>query len=58
MREKKVSEENEERELDFFSKYLSVWVAICIILGTAIGYVFLGFADTLRGMSMQMPQSL
>ena len=34
-------------ELDFFSKYLSVWVAICIILGTAIGYFFPGFANTL-----------
>lgn len=25
-------------ELDFFSKYLSIWVAVCIIIGTAIGY--------------------
>ncbi|WP_440956584.1 ACR3 family arsenite efflux transporter [Methanosarcina sp. Mfa9] len=40
-------EEQEERELDFFSKYLSVWVAICIILGTAVGYAFPGFADAL-----------
>ncbi|MCQ1534426.1 ACR3 family arsenite efflux transporter [Methanosarcina sp. KYL-1] len=40
-------EEQEERELDFFSKYLSVWVAICIVLGTAIGYAFPGFADAL-----------
>ena len=32
--------ENEKRELDFFSKYLSIWVAVCIILGTAIGYFF------------------
>ncbi|HIH42540.1 TPA: ACR3 family arsenite efflux transporter [Candidatus Woesearchaeota archaeon] len=31
---------NEKRELDFFSRYLSIWVAICIILGTAIGYFF------------------
>ncbi len=31
----------------FFSKYLSIWVAVCIILGTAIGYIFPGFADTL-----------
>lgn len=46
---KKIPEENEERELDFFSKYLSVRVAIRIIPGTAIGYVFPGFADTLRG---------
>lgn len=32
--------QNEKRELDFFSKYLSLWVAICILLGTAIGYYF------------------
>jgi ACR3 family arsenite transporter len=42
-----MSEEQEERELDFFSKYLSVWVAICIVLGTAVGYAFPGFADAL-----------
>ncbi|AKB24089.1 Arsenical-resistance protein ACR3 [Methanosarcina sp. MTP4] len=45
-------EGQEERELDFFSKYLSVWVAICIILGTAIGYVFPGFADALGGIEI------
>jgi ACR3 family arsenite transporter len=37
----------EERELDFFSKYLSIWVAICIILGTAVGSLFPKFADTI-----------
>jgi ACR3 family arsenite transporter len=37
----------EERELDFFSKYLSIWVAICIVLGTAIGYLFPSFAQSL-----------
>ncbi|APH39274.1 ACR3 family arsenite efflux transporter [Methanohalophilus halophilus] len=37
----------EERELDFFSKYLSIWVAICIILGTTVGYLFPKFADTI-----------
>ena len=42
-----MSEEQEERELDFFSKYLSLWVAICIVLGTAVGYAFPGFADAL-----------
>ena len=29
----------EKRELDFFNKYLSLWVAICIVFGTAIGYI-------------------
>ncbi|MFH1409093.1 MAG: ACR3 family arsenite efflux transporter [Nanoarchaeota archaeon] len=36
-----------EKNLDFFSRYLSVWVAICIILGTAIGYFFPSMAETL-----------
>ena len=45
-------EGQEERELDFFSKYLSVWVAICIGLGTAIGYAFPGFADALGGIEI------
>ena len=30
----------EERALNFFDRYLSLWVAVCIILGTAIGYFF------------------
>lgn len=37
----------EKRDLDFFSKYLSIWVAVCIILGTAVGYIFPAFADSL-----------
>ena len=36
-----------QKELDFFSKYLSVWVAVCIIIGTAIGYHFPGLSDSL-----------
>lgn len=39
--------EEDKRELDFFSKYLTIWVAICIILGTAIGYFFPKFANVL-----------
>ncbi|MCS3924035.1 ACR3 family arsenite efflux transporter [Methanosalsum natronophilum] len=37
----------DEKDLDFFSKYLSIWVAICIVLGTGIGYFFPSFAGTL-----------
>jgi len=29
-----------QKELDFFSKYLSVWVAVCIVAGIAIGHYF------------------
>ena len=37
----------DKREIDFFSKYLSLWVAICIVLGTAIGYLFPKIASSL-----------
>ncbi len=39
----------EEKELTLFDKYLSVWVALCIILGTAIGYFFPATATILNG---------
>ncbi|TGC10662.1 ACR3 family arsenite efflux transporter [Methanolobus halotolerans] len=42
----------EERELDFFSKYLSIWVAICIVLGTLIGYLFPSFAQYLSSIEV------
>ena len=29
-----------ERRIGFFAKYLSIWVAVCIILGVAIGVLF------------------
>lgn len=44
--------DNEKRELDFFSKYLSLWVAICIILGTAIGYFFPILSNILGGIEV------
>ena len=33
--------------LDFFAKYLTVWVAICIVVGVAIGQLFPAFPQTL-----------
>ncbi len=36
-----------ERKLDFFSRYLTIWVGLCIALGTAIGYFFPKLATTL-----------
>ena len=38
--------------LDFFSKYLSLWVGICIVLGTAIGYLFPSLSRTLGGIEI------
>lgn len=29
-----------QKELDVFNKYLSIWIAICIVSGTLIGYFF------------------
>ena len=29
-----------KRELDLFSKYLSLWVVVCIVAGTLLGYFF------------------
>jgi len=45
--EEKVIEE--ERKLNVFDNYLSAWVAVCIILGTAIGYFFPRAATALGG---------
>jgi ACR3 family arsenite transporter len=38
---------NQSEGLDFFSKYLTVWVAICIVAGVTLGQVFPGFSETL-----------
>ena len=35
--------------LGFFEKYLSLWVAICIVIGVAIGYFFPAFPNLLSG---------
>lgn len=37
----------DDRKLDFFSKYLTIWVAACMIVGTLIGNAFPRFAKTL-----------
>lgn len=39
----------DKRELNVFDRYLSLWVVLCIILGTAIGYLFPNVASTLGG---------
>ena len=37
----------DDRKLDFFSKYLTIWVAVCMIVGTLLGNAFPRFAKTL-----------
>ena len=39
-----------EKHIGFFAKYLSIWVAVCIILGVAIGVVFPVVPETLGRM--------
>ena len=39
-----------EKELDLFSKYLSLWVAICIISGTLLGYFFPSLSASLASL--------
>ncbi|MDI3516106.1 MAG: arsenite transporter [Thermotogota bacterium] len=41
-----------KKKLDIFSKYLTLWVGLCMILGALIGYLFPGFAETLGGIEI------
>jgi len=38
--------------LNFFDKYLTIWVGICIIAGTGIGYFFSDFSKYLGGIEI------
>ena len=37
----------DDRKLDFFSKYLTIWVGVCIVAGTLLGNAFPRFARIL-----------
>lgn len=39
-------------QLSFFEKYLTLWVALCIIAGIALGKIFPGVAQSLDAMSV------
>jgi ACR3 family arsenite transporter len=39
-------------QLSFFEKYLTLWVALCIVAGIALGKLFPGVAQSLDGMSI------
>lgn len=41
------AKEQDKGGLDFFGKYLTVWVALCIVAGVAIGQLFPAFPQTL-----------
>lgn len=44
--------EKEKRQIGFFEKYLTLWVAICIALGIAIGYLAGNNISFLSGMEI------
>ena len=39
--------EKEKKGIGFFERYLTVWVAICIVVGIAIGQWFPAIPETL-----------
>ena len=41
-----------EKHLDFFERYLSIWVALCIFIGIGLGKVFPGAVDALSKMEI------
>ncbi|MBI3951621.1 MAG: ACR3 family arsenite efflux transporter [Acidobacteria bacterium] len=38
----------EPKRLNFFERYLTLWVAVCMIIGVLLGKLLPGFTDTLR----------
>lgn len=45
-------ESNEPRKMGFFERYLTVWVALCIVAGIGLGKMAPGLAKTLDGMAI------
>ena len=45
---------NKERNMGIFERYLTVWVALCILLGIALGSVAPGLAKNLDAMSISV----
>ena len=36
------------KRLNLFERYLSLWIALCIVIGAALGRAFPGFVDALN----------
>jgi len=43
-----VSERTVKKRLSVFERYLSVWVALCMVAGVALGKLLPGFTDAVR----------
>ncbi|RMG58829.1 MAG: arsenical-resistance protein [Deltaproteobacteria bacterium] len=39
---------SEKKKLNFFERYLTLWVAVCMVLGVIVGKTFPGIVDRLR----------
>ena len=45
-----MSEPRPKRRLNVFERYLSIWVALCMVAGVALGKLLPGFTDAVRGL--------
>ncbi len=50
--EQKTQEEDAGQAMDLFSRYLSVWVALCILMGIVLGHFFPSFFHLLGSMEI------
>lgn len=48
--EEGMSASGEAKRLNFFERYLTVWVAACMVAGIALGKLLPAFTDTVRGL--------
>ena len=39
---------DEPKRLNIFERWLSIWVALCMVVGVALGKLFPGLTDALR----------
>lgn len=49
--------ESDSQGMGFFERYLTLWVALCIIVGIALGKLAPGFAKTLDGMAIYVNEA-
>jgi len=49
--------ESDSQGMGFFERYLTLWVALCIIAGIALGKLAPGFAKTLDGMAIYVNEA-
>ena len=43
-----MSERTVKKRLNVFERYLSIWVALCMVAGVALGKLLPGFTDAVR----------